>query len=127
MYNLHMNDFFNRWSFNLFSLIGINSLFLPYFVIFIWLYFYHQKISINSASGMAVFYCYSIAVLVIQAIFLLITIILLIKERNTEFRIKNLFLLKICNNIFYKVFITILAIIEVIIFAGCILFLLELK
>ena len=122
-----MSNFFNRWSLNLLGLIGISSLLVPYFVIHIWLYFYPQKLLIDTATGMAVFYCYCISVLVIQFIFLLIIIFLLIKENNPEFRIKKPFLLKICNNIFYKIFITILAIIEVIIMLGCILLILSLQ
>ena len=123
-----MSNFFNRWSLNLLGLSVLFSYILPYLFTLLIVFI----ISINSDCSNGG--CGPIATIIFifsiigYHFFIFLTVFFLIfKENNPEFRIKKPFLLKICNNIFYKIFITILAIIELIIMLGCILLILSLQ
>ena len=111
MYNLDMNNFFTRWSVNLFGLMGTSSIFICYFATMLYVLLAFKNESISSY-GDPIFFLWCFSVIVFQAIIFFATIFLLIKELNSNFRIKKRILLKICNNIFYKIIISILIIFE---------------
>ena len=114
-YNLDMNNFFNRWSLNLFGLLGVSSIFIIFYSVILWFYI-QEKIGYScEGCGVVALFFYCVSLFFVQALILITTLLLLIKERNPNFRIKKQLLLKLCNNIYYRVLISILAIIELVI------------
>lgn len=111
MYNLDMSDFFNRWSVNFFGLLGTGSIFICFFVVMLYALLTLENEPYNSY-GTPIFFVWCFSVIISQFIIFFTTIFLLIKEFRSDFRIKRMFLLRICNNIFYRILITILIVIE---------------
>lgn len=103
-------NIFNRFSFNIFALAAPVTFAIIYILIMIiWIC---AKEEYDSGAEPIVFLMFVIFAL-LQYLTLLVTVCLLFKERNPEFRIKNSKLLNIVNNIYYRITVVLLFVTEI--------------
>lgn len=101
------NDIFQRWSCNIFafaSLFGICSYYIFYYLILP---------MDNSDDKLPAFLYYSIFYFYYQIFCVVVFLMFLFLERNSDFRIKNPLLRKFLSNIFYRILAVIFILIEI--------------
>ena len=104
-------NIFNRFSFNVFALAAPVTFAVTYVLtIIIWEI---AKLKYGLEGAEAIFAYYFLIIALSQYITLLITLWLLFKERNPEFRIKNPKILNIINNIYYRITAVLLFVTEI--------------